>query len=643
MKLRRAKRVDHFLGATLLVTVSLVTAAGCGGSSTSLSNNGGDSGSDATAATDSSMTDTGGSSSGSIDSSGGSSGGGDSSADSGGDSSGGTDSGGGSEAGACTGANGSACENNSTNGLCEGGTCSACNDPTDDATCAAAYPPAALCLAGVCSPGNCRLDTDCPAGEICGASQPNFCGKCTGDAQCQADATYGAAFICNTTSGACVSSACTMNGKKCGPNAGDFCCALKCVPGNCCMTSDCTGSNQTCQQNQCTTCALVTNGHYYVDPKNGDDDTATGSSATGGACAFQTIARALEFIGPGPAAGTKIEVLNTATVVSPPEVFPIVVQKNVVIEGATAGTPSTIDIPTNTTGFTLSAAASGLNNLIIDGGSTAGSTGIVATTGSTATTTITNVEVTGMGLDGIDVNDHGVLSILSGVVSHHNGANSTHSGLVVQNNGVATITVNTGATMSSFDTNSQFGIYVLGAGQITIGGTLQPAVSASGNHDAGLCIVQTPGTAVPTNNVSNLQANGSVAGNGIHIYGGSSLTLRGSETQGNDDSGILVETYVNGTTTSDDVSKIDLGTAASAGGNTFQFATGAMPNPGAGICFDLTATAGQTLKAAGNIFEAANCATAADTLSKGTTCAGGVDYAITGTGTTNKIILTKCM
>jgi hypothetical protein len=300
-------------------------------------------------------------------------------------------------------------------------------------------------------------------------------------------------------------------------------------------------------------------------------------------------------------------------------------------------------VPANTIGFILSAAASGLNNLIIDGGSTAGSTGIVATTGSTATTQITDVEVTGMGLDGIDVSNHGVLSIASGVVCQHNGANSDHSGLVVQDNGVATITVNTGGTAASFDFNSQYGIYVKGVGQITIGGTLNPAVTASSNQVAGLVVVQTPGNTVPINSVSNLQANGSVAGNGIQVYGGSSLTLRGSETQGNSQSGIIVQTYVDGATKSDDMSNIDLGTAASAGGNTFQFATGAMPNAGAGICLDLTPSAAQTLNAAGNTFEAANCATAADTLVKGTACTGGVDYAITGPATTNKIVLTKCM
>ena len=168
----------------------------------------------------------------------------------------GTDSG--AAAGTCTGVNGSACEVNSSNGLCEGHICSSCNDPTDDATCKAAYPPAALCLAGVCAPGDCRADTDCTTGEICGADKPNFCGKCKSDGACQADATYGAADICDLATGACVTGVCTMNDKKCPSNATDFCCALKCVPGNCCVTSDCTGSNETCQNNQCTKCALAT-------------------------------------------------------------------------------------------------------------------------------------------------------------------------------------------------------------------------------------------------------------------------------------------------------------------------------------------------------------------------------------------------
>ena len=258
--------------------------------------------------------------------------------------------------------------------------------------------------------------------------------------------------------------------------------------------------------------------------------------------------------------------------------MPVVVPKNVTIEGATAGAPSTVDVPTDETGFTLAADASGLSNLILDGTGLAGSTGIVATTGSGATTTLTNVTVKNMGLDGIDVSHTGKLSIGTGVSSSTNGVGAAHSGLVVQDNGICTITVNTGGTAATFSHNTQFGISVLGAGSITIGGTLNPAAVASSNSDAGLYIVQTPGNGVPANTVSNFASNTSLKGNGIHVYGGSSLKLRNSVTQGNPADGIEIQTYVNGTTTSDDVTHIDLGTAADAGGNTFQYATGAMPN-----------------------------------------------------------------
>jgi len=100
----------------------------------------------------------------------------------------------------------------------------------------------------------------------------------------------------------------------------------------------------------------------------------------------------------------------------------------------------------------------------------------------------------------------------------------------------------------------------------------------------------------PLNVVTGLRAQNSSNGNGIHVSRGSALQLRNSQTQGNKDAGVLVQTYVNGTTKSDDMSKIDLGTSVSAGGNTFQYATGNGPNGGAGICLELTATAAQTLR-----------------------------------------------
>lgn len=546
----------------------------------------------------------------------------------------------------CTGSNGSACMMNGVNGLCEGGMCSTCNDPTDDATCTAAYGTASLCLAGVCTPGNCRTDTDCAtAGQICGVSKPNFCGKCTTDGQCHADPTYGTGDICDTAAGTCVSNACTNNGHACANNAKDFCCNAACVPGNCCVTSDCTGANQTCQKNKCTTCALPTGNTYYVDPMNGDDGVGTGSAMGGGNCDFKTITRALEFIGPTPAAGTKIEILNN-TPAGANETFPITVPKNVTIEGATAGTPSTVQVAANSLGFWLDAANSSLNNLIVDGMMGAGTTGIAAHSGATATTTLTAVEVKNMALDGIQAVGSATLSIGSGVSSHDNGAaGSQQQGLLVTGSAKVTITANTGDTAPVFNNNTGHGILVNGTGSVTIGGTLSPAARASANGYAGLYIIQTPGNAVPLNSVTNLLAQNSTNGNGITVHGGSALKLRSSTTKGNKNYGIWVTTYVNGTTKSDDLSQIDLGSAVGgAGGNTFQAAVGNNPNGDSGICLQLTLTAGQTLNAQGNVFEAANCATTAATLMHtANACAAGSDYGILGAVTTNKIDLTKCM
>src|SRR5208337_2040002 len=92
-------------------------------------------------------------------------------------------------------------------GLAQANFCAAC---TTDAQCQAdaTYGAMSICLSGACTPGNCHADTDCN-GQICGLSTPNFCGGCTSDAQCQSDPTYGASTVCNTGAGTCVSNACT--------------------------------------------------------------------------------------------------------------------------------------------------------------------------------------------------------------------------------------------------------------------------------------------------------------------------------------------------------------------------------------------------------------------------------------------------
>jgi hypothetical protein len=305
---------------------------------------------------------------------------------------------------------------------------------------------AALCLAGVCTPGDCRTDADCPTmGQICGASQPNTCGGCTHDAQCKADPTYGPGHICKTSTGTCVADACANNNQACAANSADFCCAGHCVSGNCCATAQCTGANQTCVSNQCPP---VANNTYYVDPLNGSDAVATGSGATGGMCAFKTLTHALAVIG-SPKGATKVEILNTATVgVSSGETFHRRAEPR----------------------------------------------------------------------------------------QRHDGQ-PWRCGLIVRDNGHASITVNAGGTAAAFDSNTSCGIGVEGAGSITIGGTANPAVTANKNNNQGLYIAQKAAANAP-NVVSNFQANGSVGnfggpGDGIAMYAGSSLKLRNSSFSAN--------------------------------------------------------------------------------------------------------------
>jgi hypothetical protein len=561
----------------------------------------------------------------------------------------------------CTGANDSACQIGGANGLCLGGTCSACTPVNDDLNCTSAYGSATApyqCIAGACTPGDCRVDTDCKgtdADEICGVTTPNTCGKCTTDAQCQA-ASYGAKYICDTAKGTCVSGACTTTSKACTSNAKDFCCGspAACVPGNCCVTADCTGNSQTCVNFVCSTCKAPTDNTYYVDPLNGSDKTGVGSGGTaGGACAFQSITRALAVIGAAANAGTTIKVLPTGTV-GAAETFPLTPGKNITIEGATTGTPTVVDVPASTVGFTLAEAKVALSNLTITGTSLAANAGISVTAG---TASLATVIVEDMGTYGIGVSG-GTLAIGTAVQSNHNKGD----GLKVTA-GKVTISVPTGDTAASFNNNS-YGIVILDTGSITIGaatGQAAEVAHASVNTHAGLFIEQTPGTgtlAPPANVVYNFKANTNGT-NGVHLYGGSSLELRNSSTQGNADNGLWVEAYSAsagdaGKVTSSDLSQINLGTTTPAdpGGNTFQYAEAASPNAGAGICVDLAAAADQQLNAAGNIFEGTNCATATVTLRTNNTCTGAVDYAIVNAGpvgdagadagTTNSIIVSTC-
>jgi hypothetical protein len=81
--------------------------------------------------------------------------------------------------------------------------CAAC---TTDAQCDTRFMNGTICVEGACVVGDCRASSDCTAakdGLICGVKTANTCGKCTNDAQCQADTRYkNTRNLCKTTAGA---------------------------------------------------------------------------------------------------------------------------------------------------------------------------------------------------------------------------------------------------------------------------------------------------------------------------------------------------------------------------------------------------------------------------------------------------------
>jgi hypothetical protein len=527
-----------------------------------------------------------------------------------------------------------------------------CGSCTSDAQCTGGggYGAGHLCIAGGCVSADCRIDGDCPGGQICGLNSPNVCAACSSDAQCQSASGYGASFVCDSTTSRCVSNACTNNSQACSTNPADFCCASACVTGNCCAPSDCAslGNNYTCVSHTCTQCPQATNNTFYVDPVAGSDVAGTGNHSTSG-CAFKSLSRALAVIGSSPNPGTSILLLNTGTVSTTAngEKFPIDLPANVVISGS-GGRPLVL-VPASTNGFSLHNPHSGLTNLTIDGQTQTAAYGIYVSAGADATTSIASLDVRNMGRDGIRVAGTGVLSVQAGVHATGNGTSgSPADGLNVGGQGHATIDPSAGDAIH-FDQNTAHGIYVTGAGSIQLTGTPgspgSGTVTTNGNIAAGVWIEQTP-TLNPTANVITGLVAWANVGNGVRIVAGSAVTLRNSLMLANGSNGLIVSTSVNGNTRNNDTSKIDLGTSAgpSYGGNTFQASLGNNPNSAAGLCLSLDRTAGSVLNAAGNVFAGPkNCATSSATLTKNTRCSGGVDYSVRSNGsTTNSIVVSMC-
>jgi hypothetical protein len=579
---------------------------------------------------------------------------------------------GGCVSGDCHGSS-SDCPSGQLCGIATPDTCGAC---TTDAQCTGdpQYGVGNICYQGICQPGNCHgASTDCvgpDAGLICGAVAANSCGSCATDSQCQADPDYGSATICTTAGmgiGTCISATCAGSG-PCAGNPGDFCCGSLCTPGNCCVDADCVanpmfGSVYRCVNNSCTGCAAATGNKYFVDPVAGSDATATGSGIAGGvaspSCSFKTVTRALQVAGGFAVAGTQIIVVGQSgqtVVLDPTETLPIVVPSNVAI--ATRNGPIRLNLPAsadpnfgNIAGFQLggdqaSIVPDAAAPITIDGASQTSGIGIGVSPGAGKSTAISYVTIQNTGGNGIAVSN-GTLNVGQGVtVTGAGTAAKRRDGLNVAG-GTVNIGVAAGQAPTAFSSNTQHGIYVTGAGAVNISGVpVTPAngqgtVVANGNFFAGLRIFEAPGAA-GTSSVSGL-VTWSNAQNGLRLYGGSKVKIRGGVFLDNGLNGVYLTSY-DGSAAGNDLSGLDLGKAGDPGHNQLQAALGSGPDL-AGLCIGMAAGQGAlTLSAEGNVFSGpTDCSSSNATIVRSPVCGADVDLGvIAAAGTSLTVDLASC-
>jgi hypothetical protein len=544
--------------------------------------------------------------------------------------------------------------------ICAGAYCSACTGATvatSDTACQtdAAYGAGFICDTGLCVPGNCHSDADCVIGAgtgICGLMTAHTCQPCAQDTDCSGDldnsGSGGPGTMCKVSTGECVQNSCTKGSGACSDNPSDFCCGpsgsgnATCQPGNCCgtcATGVCSELGGTVA-GVCGSCAAPTDpATVYVDPVNGSDMSGTGSNvnaAGGGSCAFATVTRAIQAFG-HPVSPVTVVVLGDpgtslrVSPLSPREQMPINIPANVTVQ-ANTGPINFVTL----NGFLFSGGASGLQGFNITSSSTGNGNGINVGFPVAGQVSLTNVTVSGF-QTGLTFKQPTTTVLNAGVQINNNGT-AARPGDGIMGDGILRINGQTASPPVQVNANSRYGIQVIGQGSVDFSGDATvPTVTLNGNGLAGIYLNQVPNTG--SNSINGVVANNTVAGPGLLVHGGLTLKLRSSKFLGNVD-GVQVTPNGSGSGANNDVSKLDLGQAASGsarGANTLQDAFGGNPNSGAGICLGIALTqtgiAG-TLLSEGNIFSGPrDCSQLTPgTLKKSADCTGGVDVSVLNPG-----------
>ena len=358
-----------------------------------------------------------------------------------------------------------------------------------------------------------------------------------------------------------------------------------------------------CSNNNCTQCNNVTGNRYLVDPINGNDLTANGSGMSGAAaapgCAFKTITRAMQVIPANPPAGTKIILVGSP--VSgldrprggrhPPH-HPAH-QRPADDAGRAdfdhrwrrprAGNPAGFRLLNNGSSIAGDPAAP----LTLNGNDNVAGIAIqVAPTVGTNTVGVSNVSIVNTLGNSITVTN-GTLTIGGGVVI----TGSTNNALRVTG-GVVNIN-NAAGTQTLFSGNQQHGIHVTGTGSVNVVGTPgAPVPSNNGtvvvsfNNAAGIRLEQTVGGAGLVNSIDGVVAWGN-SNRDLLVYGGTKLKLRNS-VLGAGPTGVTIAS-LGASAAQNDISAIDLGTAAQPGRNYLQVPNGALGrHSNSGICVQIS-------------------------------------------------------
>ncbi len=578
-------------------------------------------------------------------------------------------------------------------------TCGACTADTqcaDDATYSAATPPKSICTTttGLAKAGQCVANPTTGTGNlctsnnvVCPANSADFCcgnkcvaGNCCGDADCT---TLGSDFVCRqNTCTRCDTATgyayfvdpingddATATGSGMSGGTAAAACSFRTIKQALTVINGLTAPTGTAftvtvvgQTTGTTSLYMVAAGGVtsvealpIVVPAN-----VTITTKTGPVSLALRVGDTLGFRLAGAGAGLKPVTAAPLTINGAARANSV----GIVI-APTSGTASLGNVTvTNTasdgiqvTGGTASILAgvtvtgAGANGLSISAGSATMSAGITITnagtnginiSGTGAATMSGGVSVTGATNHGINILGTGAATIGAGVSVTGSDAN----GLNIQGGGTATITV-TSATAAStvFDSNGQYGISVAGTGVLTISGatvatgTTVRTVSAKSNTLSNVYFASTS-TALST--IDHFYSYNSSA-DGLRIAAGSTIQVRNSVFRRNAGDGI----HIISSTSTDDLSNIDLGTSATtdAGNNELQSAATGTKNTGAGLCVDLTLTTtpAQTLEARGNQFTGVDCtATGAGAITKNATCASGVDLGITAAGPTVTVNTNLC-